>query len=399
MADNGFMQAAARWSGSVLRVEEGRCVNIRGRSEICARCEKACPKDAITLGLDTVGISDDCTDCGACLPVCPAGALRLEGFSPVHLVRQVTPGAPVHLHCRESSGGGAAGGIVIPCHQVLDARLIAAMTGAGCHEIHFHGLAGCADCRHGSARKTVEKIARTLRRWLGEDAPRLLLDPRPDSRPDPRENPGGKAPKPARHDQVRLDRRRFFRLAGSQVAAAATGWVAPMRDEPPQPRASHAGALTPAAPDPYQSTIAPPPAASAPPVSPGAIAWKRASLPFFHRAFSDACTLCMVCAERCPTGALQALAGDGRRGIAFSGLLCTNCGLCTQVCPFDAISAGAVRTPDRIPQAPVLLKQVAQQECPQCRGMFTPETAGQDLCQTCRNEQEIEEEWLSFMEA
>jgi NAD-dependent dihydropyrimidine dehydrogenase PreA subunit len=379
MAEDGFHTAAALWSGSALLVEDGRCVNVRGRSEICARCVKACPKDALELGLDGVTVSDDCSDCGACLPACPAAALKLGGFSPVALLQAVEGCTEIHLHCRESAGGD--GGVVIPCHQVLDARLLAAMSGAGCGEIAIHGLEKCKTCRHGTARKHLERVQRTLTRWLGEDAPVLTLSPEAvEAIP---------AQKPDRHDQIRVDRRSFFRLAGSQAASVASSWVAPVEEEAPDPFAAFNSTLTPAAPDPYQTALA---------IKVDDIAWKKKSLPIFWREFSDACTLCMACADRCPTGALAPLAGNLARGIGFSSLLCTNCGLCTQVCPFEAVNSGAVRDPDYIGKAPVVLKQLHLQQCPQCLAEFAPVAPGQTLCLTCSNEQEIEDEWLSFME-
>jgi ferredoxin len=379
MAEDGFTTAAALWSGSTLQLEEGRCVNIRGRSEICSRCVKACPKDAIELSLDEVLISDDCTDCGACLPACPAGALKLAGFSPVALLQAVNGRAVAHLHCRESKGGD--GGVVLPCHQVLDARLLAAMAGSGCTEIAIHGLENCGTCRHGSAVKNLEKIQRTLSRWLGEDAPVLDLAPQTVQ--------AAKPAKADRQDQIKLDRRNFFRMAGSQVVSSASAWVAPVEEETPDPYAYFNGTLLPADPEPYQTTLG---------IKVDDIAFKKKSLPIFWREFSDACTLCMACAERCPTGALAPLAGNLAKGIGFASLLCTNCGLCTQVCPFDAVKSGAVRDPEFIAKAPVVLKQLQLVKCSQCAVEFSPTTPEDTLCLTCQNEEEIEDEWLSFME-
>lgn len=380
MAESAFRTAAALWSGSVLLVEEGRCINIRSRSEICTRCVKACPKNAIELDLDSVVITDDCTDCGACLPACPGGALRLQGFSPVNLLPAIDDSKTLDLHCRQSTG--EKGGVVIPCHQVLDARLVAAFAGSGCSEINIHGLEHCQNCHHGSAMKSLEKVDRTLKRWLGEDAPTLDLHPEMAQSAAPR--------KVERHDQIKLDRRNFFKLAGSQVASAASTWVAPVEEETPDPYASFTGSLAPAEPEPYQSTIA---------MRVDDIAWKKKSLPIYWRQFTDACNLCMACAERCPTGALQSLTGNLARGIAFSSLLCTNCGLCTQVCPFDAINSGAVRDPEFIGKAPVVLKQLQLTRCSQCQSEFIPDRPDETLCLTCGNEQEIEDEWLTFMGA
>lgn len=57
------------------------CLEHRGIS--CRACEDACPEDALRLrprlgGTATIAVDvDACTGCGACVSVCPAGAVEI----------------------------------------------------------------------------------------------------------------------------------------------------------------------------------------------------------------------------------------------------------------------------------------------------------------------------------
>jgi ferredoxin len=54
----------------------------------------------------------------------------------------------------------------------------------------------------------------------------------------------------------------------------------------------------------------------------------------------DACTLCTMCAETCPTGALKARPADNELALTFDAKSCTACKQCLNVCP--EIGAGAI---------------------------------------------------------
>jgi len=43
----------------------------------CGACVDVCPTGAITVNDHAVVNEDDCTECGACVETCPTGALSL----------------------------------------------------------------------------------------------------------------------------------------------------------------------------------------------------------------------------------------------------------------------------------------------------------------------------------
>lgn len=68
-------------SRSVIVAEE-RCVAVRNRNASCRKCEAACVARCIEVGQNSLSLNADaCVNCGACIAVCPTGAL--VGLDPV----------------------------------------------------------------------------------------------------------------------------------------------------------------------------------------------------------------------------------------------------------------------------------------------------------------------------
>jgi electron transfer flavoprotein alpha subunit/NAD-dependent dihydropyrimidine dehydrogenase PreA subunit len=56
----------------LLKIDKDKCTG-------CGACMEMCPLGALTLVDDLAVVDDKCTACGACLDVCPVGALSLPG--------------------------------------------------------------------------------------------------------------------------------------------------------------------------------------------------------------------------------------------------------------------------------------------------------------------------------
>ncbi len=87
---------------------DNRICQYAGRLGIgCQRCLNICPSSAITLGIGGVSIDTRaCRECGACVAVCPTGALQYERFADRSFYRyfhrvHYAPGTTVIVGCEE----------------------------------------------------------------------------------------------------------------------------------------------------------------------------------------------------------------------------------------------------------------------------------------------------------
>jgi len=60
--------------GPLIEVRAGHC-------GYCGACVGVCPVGAIELAETRLLINEACVDCGLCLAACPVGALQAEGYA------------------------------------------------------------------------------------------------------------------------------------------------------------------------------------------------------------------------------------------------------------------------------------------------------------------------------
>lgn len=382
MRVSNLARAAQLLEGTSLIIDEGLCLNLRARGVSCRRCRERCRAEALSLSADAVELDElACTHCGACIPACPTGVMRLSGFAPVRFLEGLAGQKEVHLHCGASADTG--GGVVIPCHQALDARLLAAAFADGTERFVLHGMAGCGSCRQGDASAHVHELRKRLREWFADQAPSLEI-----ARPGEASARGGRR----RPGQAQMGRRGFLRLAGAQAVRGTASWLLPV-EEPEE-----AGETLPfyqadrriTRPVACQSLLA---------ARAKRLPWTEGrALPWRSRTLADDCSACLVCAERCPTGALQASEDEHSRAITFEGALCTDCGLCEQLCPQQAVRPRPSLSVEEVGAPRMLLMHRAMRRCRHCGHGFVASTEPAQLCDICRNEQEIDDEWLAMLE-
>jgi ferredoxin len=364
-----------------ISVNEGYCINLRGRLKACDLCQRACHAKAITLGLDEVSVDPAlCTACGACVPACPAGAISHDQFDPETMLAGAVEDGIARIGCAQA--GAPAAARVIPCHRMLDARLMAALAAEGAQRLELSGTENCPGCPGGDARPALKLAKRTLAKWLGEATPVVVI-------PNAGANAGDR---PRRGTDVArtLARRRFLRGAfGTVKDRGEKNWgETAVPDFDDMLAMSETGSDTAARPVPYQQ----------------ALAARRARLPFgadsqvgaTGRQIDDACNGCMVCADLCPTGALDGDVSPGYRLISFDPALCTNCTLCLKVCPMEAISARVLRGPDVVLAGRAVLFARQERVCTECGGNFAADSAAA-ICPDCENDKELDDEWLEML--
>ncbi len=363
-----------------LGIDQAQCLNLRGRHVSCTRCADSCPVKALVLTADEVRLDGErCTACGACLPICPSGALLLSGFDPQQFLETVADSAEVHIHCSRS--GHPDAGNTVPCLQVLDARLLAAVAADGAQTVVLHGADHCSDCDRGDARATIEQMHAELKKWFTGLPVHLTVEQGVQIETGVQSGA----------EQVDLGRRNFLRLANAKPDHGVSKWsdeVVPEREQAALrwPLLSSNGSAC--RPSSYQELLA---------VRAELLPWRDHYLPWRARKFSDACSVCLTCAQLCPTGALVAEETRSTISILFHLRLCTDCGLCENLCPENAISNTYVTGPEVLstPSYPVMHRDL--HKCKNCTRNFVPGPGSGELCTTCQNEYNVTNEWRAML--
>ncbi len=377
----GLAKAVDLLEGKTLLVDEALCLNLRGRAVSCEACSARCPVKAFSLTADAIELDEaSCTRCGACVPVCPAGVMRLSGFGPARFLEALDGQPEVHLHCSASVDGG--GGVVIPCYHVLDARLLAALAD-GTRTFVMHGVERCGDCPKGEALNHIQQVEAVLNEWFDGETPKLRpAQPGEQSVAVERKN----------EDQTQMSRRGFLCLAGARAVTSTAGWLLPAEE------AEDAAVDLPFyqadadinRPVPLQALLA---------ERVTQLPWENGlPRPWRSRTLSDDCSACFVCTQRCPTGALRGTETDAARMITFEAALCTDCGLCEKLCPEHAVWPRPALSLDEVTAARTVLIHRAMNRCRGCGHSFLPATPRAEWCQVCQNERELDDEWLAMLE-
>jgi ferredoxin len=322
---------------AVLR--SSRCASEVG----CRECIGLCPRGAISVRGARVYLDRQrCDSCGVCVVRCPRGAIDHPRDVPAALDREIEAllagfepgGHPVALlfACRRNLGavaalrslprrpGDAWALIDVPCTGAVSASLILRCLAAGAAAV---AVARCgADCPfHQGAR--VDAAVDFVRAALAMS---------------------GEAPE-------------RIRLAPVEPGALAAVLTAEVRPAPPA-----AAALT-------RLTAASAVRHLARAVEPAPARLGHAASPFGVIEVGAACTLCGVCSESCPTGALQLQRESRHASLAFDPDRCTGCGACAARCPeaaSGAIVAERALDLEVLRSGPSLVREDAMAACERC---------------------------------
>jgi ferredoxin len=358
-----------------------RCLHERDPFATCDLCVEACPAGALQFADDGIIFDNEaCVACGVCLPLCPVGAFSgpTGAAEVLRFAKHLADGQTLELLCArhpQPETGPPQTDIALStsgCLAALGPSVYVGLAALGVAHVAVRTDA-CADCPLAAARQTidlnVEKAQRILKAWERADAVAVVL---PDRTMQPR--PVVEADKPL------VGRRQLFRAIFNTEAdnPAADALLAddlgdadtPGRRYPPLERRRLQRAL-----------------ALLPPVHPQALC----PAPLAGQAFSTlgagpACTACGVCAEVCPTGALQLVLNDDTDEfvLAFLPSACTGCDACLHLCDVDALYHNPVPfVADIVADEHTIIHSGTFQRCQKCGTRTAGQLSDRGLCPVC----------------
>lgn len=343
----------------VPRVDSGRCAAALG----CRFCRGACPRRALAFdgGVARV-VPTRCSGCGACVPACRFGAIRFPTWTAEELSAEVSglleagATAGVMFACEPALAATAAAGeppadgwesVALPCLGRLDARLIL-QAAAGGADVRVWACPGA--CPHGCRLDGVRRAVSFSRRVLAAAGrPRAV---------------------------------RWFPELPEEGGDALPAEV-PARAADPRPAADRGDAAAAPSLAGLVARLLPAAHGRAAPIEGGFV-------PFGVVSAGARCTLCGVCAARCPAGAIALTASGGETALTFEHGRCVACGFCVRACPEGALRLRRAADPAALASGPRALARATVPRCQGCGAELGPDPlrrragAGDGLCPRCR---------------
>ncbi|GAA5336089.1 MULTISPECIES: 4Fe-4S binding protein [Thermus] len=269
------------------RYTEARCLLYKNSVGGCDRCYQACPKGAVRLEGWRVELDEVlCTGCGLCTGVCPGLALEY----PLGAIQEALIRGKGQLRCSKAEGKGEE----VLCLGRLTPGLLAEAGSRFGRVVLARG--DCARCPIGgpSVPEHLRRMAEEAQRYFP-----VVVEVREG------ELPGEK-----------VGRRELFQaLLGSAKRTAAD-----LVPELPLPQAPEEEKGLPA-----ELRLRLLAASRA-----EAVAWPSIRV-------EEGCTLCPVCTNVCPTGAVYRVREGEEYVLRLRVEACTGCGACVESCPPQVI--------------------------------------------------------------
>jgi len=314
-------------------IHHDQCLNMHlsnAGESTCTRCRDICPVHAIDLNEQHLPHLDEdrCTDCTACVHMCPSDAIHHEKIDPVSIVKQAYELArqgKTSLHATCSAVADTPADVSVPCHAAWDPILLACVAAEGIRTLYLNGIHQCSSCpvRHGAeimvqTEKDYALLSKAFDTHLEISREEITI---------PVEQTRRSVPEP--------ERRTFFRNLFPMMAHGAIQAAAQL-NQVNNDEDNGAGTVTPtrlplrlrlflrALPR-LQANFTPVPS--------------MPSFPLGAIQVDANCTACNECVEQCSTHALELKELGTSKVLEFRLDACMGCRQCVDICPEHAIEA------------------------------------------------------------
>ena len=360
------------------------CLELHPRGVTCARCTEACPVEVLHPTEEGMELGDGCLGCGRCMAACPTGAIAVHGFS-----LTLTPEPTLHalvIDCwKVPASLSPPGAVRVPCLGGLSvSHLLALRYVGGSRGLALLDRGWCGICAAGGSNThPAEATLSATCAWLEEISapathwPTLIEKPLPVSSQRQTLSDDIEAGTPViRHDFV-------SRLAREVAATVSEVTEFHLKDNGAGKPVRAVSSLAPvrAVERERQLLILDRLAARYGSIFPESF--------FPNVEISLACRDHRLCANLCPTGALNPYENPHGGGVTFERAACIACGQCEHTCPEHAVRLSARNSAIRPQDGTIVLTRHARSMCIDCGETFATTGRHETRCPTCRKAREF----------
>ncbi len=318
----------------------GNCLNKKKPfARQCRQCIESCPHGAIRE--DREPDAERCTNCGACMAVCPSDGLVHRIMDTLH--EYLFEADAVVLHCRSARPDG----FDVACLGALDRDLwttLILLAAAKPVKVMIGECNGCDDRQ--ACQSSLQTLRELQKDWPGH--PEIVIET------------GQAAVESGGKTWVKTVSRRDFitgwrQLFREKVNESLPGLAAGETYSVPRSREWMAKALQ---------------------------AQPERQIPFLALDVQDSCTSCGVCSAVCPQGALHKQDESGKISLVLEPFKCVQCRRCLEICPPKALSIAPKVISLSFLLGKVVLHAGSPSYCSRC-GKQIFDTSETSLCAAC----------------
>ncbi len=292
-----------------VALDPSRCLRMRFNGNKCDKCLACCRSDAIALTPALALQHDQCTGCMLCTSVCPAEALIPNQMNVPQTLEKLKRTSNPVLSCNRQPDLQAHEKTA--CLGWLGEEYLLALGWYLPDRLQLN-LTACSDCQNGFIVDRLKKLPELVRTKTALDVSNKISLIEQRSELEYRETP--------------YNRRNFFHAMKTRITRGISDTL--IFDSPKQKGSAYNRKTLPSKRKILNHVVE---------GSSGKLKENLLTNYYYKPVIEPHCSLCLVCAAICPTGALHTNAEQGEARLVCDPYCCSGCQLCAECCREDAI--------------------------------------------------------------